>query len=211
MEWDRPPFCLPDRPPALPWLDRPPMHARREEGPRGRDTYNAYAASLFLLFAGWEVRPCFCACCLCAAAMCGLQAAPACPTDGSLLSCRSQQQATSLARGWLPLRVAAAGGGAGGGFGFVLWSVAVLVAGSAVCKLITQVVEQKGCVSAGGAAVECSVQAPCSLRAMVRVGSGALSWPSQLCLVSATLLPRSLHMQPGRRHGPADRAGRGRQ
>ena len=63
-------------------------------------------------------------------------------------------QGTSLARCWLPASIAASSAAAKGwsagvvawavGAGKVTWMVAVLTAGSAVCKLITQLVEQNG-------------------------------------------------------------------
>ncbi|PSC74655.1 abhydrolase domain-containing [Micractinium conductrix] len=88
----------------------------REAGPQGRDTYTGYITILFGLFACWE--------------------------------------GTSLARCWLPASIAASSAAAKGwsagvvawavGAGKVTWMVAVLTAGSAVCKLITQLVEQNG-------------------------------------------------------------------
>lgn len=57
-------------------------------------------------------------------------------------------QAFTMARKWLPEAVEAAGTAATrGAWGFVPQSMALMVAGAAVCKLITQWVEDKGCAA----------------------------------------------------------------
>ena len=152
------PACLPAHP--LVWC--------REQGPQGREVYNSYAAGLFLLFAGWEVRRATLRravlCCpdcrrRCPCGLCG----PSPANTDRPAAAAPLAQAIQLARGWARLRAleaaeaaAAAGAAAAGGaagLGFVAWSAVVLVCGSAICKMITQLVEQKGC--AGGQAICC--------------------------------------------------------
>lgn len=107
----------------------------RDEGQQGRDVYNTYASGLFVMIALTEVgKPCV-------ARLQFLPATCSARPAGVLLLL----QAFSLARTWTPQAVGSAAGGAA--VRSVPGTMLFMVAGAAVCKLITQWIEEKGCVA----------------------------------------------------------------
>jgi hypothetical protein len=95
--------------------------------------FNFYATALFIVVACWE----------------GLSMARTwLPLRAAALAAAAAGQAAAAdapaaAAGAAAAAAAASGGGVGGTL-FVAWATVILVAGSAICKLVTQVVENHG-------------------------------------------------------------------